>query len=240
MIIFTTGSMSRTPRLLCEHLPDARVIRGYRGRRIRSTPDDLVVNWGYHGEVNTPAKVLNRRAGVDKVNQIARFMNNDIPHPSATVSDTGWVWKPINGYGGRGVHFAEVVHGATLRDNEFAQAYIPKVAEFRVHVLGGGPVAWTRKKANEDVNPDDHVAWNHDNGFVQQEIKNRIQKQTTGNVAVAACNALGYDFGAVDIIMDKLGSLYVLEVNSAPSLTVDNRIDAYVGYFNRESPHQSG
>ena len=57
-------------------------------------------------------------------------------------------------------------------------------------------------------------------------------------MAIAACNALGYDFGAVDIVMDRLGSLYVLEVNSAPALQVEDRLDKYVEYFREQ--HDNG
>ena len=247
MIIFVTKNFTLTASAIVEELGDvSRRIKGYRGRRIRSTPTDLVVNWGYYGNIACNCPVLNSHISTDKAFQSNKFQEAGVPHPQRRDSRSGeWIVKPKSGHGGHGIRVYNAMQCADYthpwlpkNDNEFQSEYIKKEAEFRVHVLGGEAVAWTRKKALEGVNTEEVVAWNHANGFVQQTIKNRIQRKTTGNVAIAACNALGYDFGAVDIVMDRLGSLYVLEVNSAPALQVEDRLDKYVEYFREQ--HDNG
>jgi D-alanine-D-alanine ligase-like ATP-grasp enzyme len=52
-------------------------------------------------------------------------------------------------------------------------------------------------------------------------------------LSVEAVAALGLDFGAVDIIEDKEGNFYVLEINTAPGLeghTVTSYAKAFHGY----------
>ncbi len=51
------------------------------------------------------------------------------------------------------------------------------------------------------------------------------------NLGCHAVSALGLDFGAADIIQDKHGKLYVLEVNTAPGLTSDDGVAVYANAF---------
>lgn len=51
------------------------------------------------------------------------------------------------------------------------------------------------------------------------------------DIAKKAVKALGYQWGAVDIIEDEQGKLYVLEVNSAPALKDQGTLTAYVEAF---------
>jgi glutathione synthase/RimK-type ligase-like ATP-grasp enzyme len=51
-------------------------------------------------------------------------------------------------------------------------------------------------------------------------------------LAQQAIDALGYDFGAVDIIRRR-DKLYVLEVNSSPGLE-DRKLQLYADYFKQK------
>lgn len=145
-----------------------------------------------------------------------------------------WLWRTEHGSKGRDIIFQRrgeprpaQVNGENTRYT-FASQFIEKVAEFRAHVFGGEVLQVTRKKPADPT----VVAWNTGQDVVQHRIKNRLQIETIGNVAVDAITAMpGTDiechFGAVDIIMDRWGTLYVLEINSAPGLTVESRLNAY-------------
>ena len=50
--------------------------------------------------------------------------------------------------------------------------------------------------------------------------------------ALKAVAALELDFGAVDVVVDKEGKAYVLEVNTAPGLENQQTIQAYTNAFN--------
>ena len=239
MIIFVCGSFSATPKRLSGFIPDSRVISGYKGKGIRCTHGDVVVNWGnmVPVEVTDGVKVLNRNITNNKIHALEVFEKAGLPHSSLLYDgdrfpDGGVIVKPVSGHGGVGVVYCKTEEDAEKRLKEkpahFACFYINKVAEFRVHVFGGEAVCWTRKKAEEGVDASKEVAWNADRGFAQVEIKNKLTKTILSNLSIDSMAALGYDFGAVDIVQDRYGLLYLLEVNTAPSIKADGRVDAYV------------
>jgi glutathione synthase/RimK-type ligase-like ATP-grasp enzyme len=101
--------------------------------------------------------------------------------------------------------------------------YIEKVAEYRAIVVGNEVVDFKQKKkrnTRSEANPegwegehDEHV-WNLDGGYVF--ARNNVSKPDgIDDLSISAISALGLDFGAVDIIMDREYNLFVLEVNTA-------------------------
>jgi glutathione synthase/RimK-type ligase-like ATP-grasp enzyme len=63
--------------------------------------------------------------------------------------------------------------------------------------------------------------------FTSPEIEEKVR-----SYSVAAVKALGLDFGAVDIIVNKKGTeAYVLEVNTAPGIESPTVLAAYVEYI---------
>ncbi|KKL52597.1 hypothetical protein LCGC14_2283850 [marine sediment metagenome] len=108
--------------------------------------------------------------------------------------------------------------------------YIPKETEFRVHVLGNDAVGISTKSAFED-RPHPHI-WSRDRGWQQIDYNGR-HSETLRDLGIKACRALGYDFGAVDIMLGRDGLFYLLEVNSAPRLNRRRRV-LYCDYFRRK------
>lgn len=84
--------------------------------------------------------------------------------------------------------------------------------ELRVHVIGGLVV-----KIAEKVGGTGFIR-NHQHGwrFMAPTMEKREPARQAARKAV---EALGLDFGAVDVLYDGSRSAYVLEVNTAPSLT---------------------
>jgi len=136
----------------------------------------------------------------------------------------------LNGHSGNGIIIAE-------NEDELVKAplytrYVKKQNEYRVHVFNGKMIHKQRKARRLDV-PDEEVDWkvrNHDNGFIFQiedfDLPEDCEKQ-----AIAAVEALGLDFGAVDVVYNgKEQKAYVLEVNSAPGLS-GTTLDKYVEVF---------
>lgn len=136
----------------------------------------------------------------------------------------------LSGHSGEGI---ELLSGdVVIPEAPLYVRYIKKSQEFRVHVLVGEVVDVQRKARSKDV-PDEDVNWqvrNHANGFIYVregfETPESIKEQ-----AVLAVNALGLDFGAVDIIWnDPEQKPYVLEVNTAPGLT-GQTLQGYIDRF---------
>lgn len=113
--------------------------------------------------------------------------------------------------------------------------YIPKRAEYRVHVLGDKVVSVSKKvKRHKGING---KVWNLNNGYKYIEYHGLL-KWILGRIGRKAKNALGYDFGAVDIMLGKDMKIYVLEVNSAPRLNYKRR-KLYAEYFRNEEKNKN-
>lgn len=98
--------------------------------------------------------------------------------------------------------------------------FIPKTAEFRVHVFKGQVIDYIEKKKKLDVNRDEtfnkyissiNCGW----VFSRTNIRDIPEVR---QLAIRAVTVLGLDFGAVDIVYAD-GLAYVLEVNTAPGLS---------------------
>jgi glutathione synthase/RimK-type ligase-like ATP-grasp enzyme len=114
--------------------------------------------------------------------------------------------------------------------------YIPKMYEYRVHVLPGeeDTIIVRQKLRDRDIENDD-INWkirSHNNGFI---FAQNLTYKPDGieNLAAKAVSSLGLSFGAVDIVYNqKYNKMYVLEVNTAPGLE-GSTIDWYVESFNK-------
>lgn len=210
---------------------------GHRARRWRDEilqiGHDLVVCWGDPlDDDGTP--VLNGTAGGgDKFAELMLLATERVPVPRVSVGNTvapgdGWV-------GRRRRH-----HGANdllreVRNPDYWVEIVPVVDEFRVHVfrdvqtgrhvvirvglkipapgLGapgtvGGPHPVYRSR---------NAGWRIDYGTGAQAAIARYRG--VRDVAKRAVDAVGYDFGAVDVGVDTRTNLpVVFEVNSAPGL----------------------
>lgn len=186
----------------------------------RIKANDLIVNWG-------PARVtlfnnvvlLNSAATKNKQEQLIHLALHGIPCPE--VFDT-----PAENRLGRS--FKHQCASDLLRGNgrDYYTQKLPFVRECRVHVFQGksihagiktprpGSIAhpWIRSSAS---------GWKID--YTQAS---RI-KQDRRDLAKRAVEALGLDFGAVDIGIVADGRAAVIEVNTAPGLE-GSTVDAYV------------
>lgn len=112
-------------------------------------------------------------------------------------------------------------------------AYLRPEKEYRYHVAFGRVILPTVKMKEDGSYSDDSLIRNHQDGLWRQvvcrEVRPELEEQALG-----AVRALGLDFGAVDIIVHD-GRAFVLEVNTAPGLEVENRLDAYVSAFREEA-----
>jgi len=96
----------------------------------------------------------------------------------------------------------------------YASELIDKVAEYRVYVVSGR-VATVAEKTPD--NPD-AVAWNVAQGGRFDVVRWGSWPMEVVRVALEAFKYSGLDFGGVDVMVDRDGRAYVIEINSAPSL----------------------
>jgi hypothetical protein len=123
----------------------------------------------------------------------------------------------------------------SLVDDKIPQAdfYVEKLScqrEFRAHVWGGKVICLQAKMVPPGC---DNFIHNFENGcryttqMLERWLTDKKEMDNINSTAIKSVKALGLHFGAVDLLLNKRGYLYVLEVNTAPGLRSDV---AYLAY----------
>ena len=181
----------------------------------------------------------------NKIEQFQAFKRNNVSSPAFTTdrnslnelgAKTVFARTLINSTNGKGIVEFILGEQRDIPNAPLYTAYIPKKAEYRVHVFGEKVIDVQQKRKRRDFgdNRDTRVR-NTANGYVYCR-DNVVPNQTMCDLAINAVATLGYQYGAVDIIYnEKQNQYYVLEVNSRPGLmgtTVDKYTDALIEMFN--------
>lgn len=206
------------------------------GRRLtRVRKRGMIINWGYGFDFEACPHVINRKIVVNKCSELRILREQGIKTPEINSFPT----FPMLGRDYRHTQGRDIVkyndlesweERENLRIHDFYTEYIDKKGEYRVHVLGDNVPCITKKKRMEDEEQNELI-WNYDNGWKQIKYNESGRYwDELAELGKSAVKALGYDFGAVDIIVGQDETLYVLEVNTAPGL-IEDRIDMYVEYF---------
>lgn len=218
----------------------------HKGSQFKPEAGKTVINWGsstLDEDILDECLVLNHPFSVNicsnKLNffkTISRNINACLPQYTSDlevakdwVNDGEVVFcrTVLNGHSGEGIVVA-------TREEEIVQSplytkYIPKKDEYRVHVIGG-EIALVQRKARKADVPDDEVNWRIRNlvgGFIFAKNEDRDVPPCVLAQALVACQTLGLDFGAVDIIYNmRQDRAYLLEVNTAPGLA-GTTVDVY-------------
>lgn len=199
---------------------------------------DIVVNFGsselpeawkacIYKIINSPSAVSN---SIDKLKALSILKEHDVSVPKFTSSQAQVVKWLEQGHQvmARKLTKASCGKGAVMITPEqpvcpnapLYTLYVPKKAEYRVHVWGGEVIDMQQKKRRKD--------------FDKTKVDTKIRTWDTGWVycrgginvpdvvveqAKKAVAALGLDFGAVDIgYTESNGKATVYEVNTAPGL----------------------
>lgn len=129
------------------------------------------------------------------------------------------------GFNGSGIVIARTVDQVVSAP--LYTRYIKKDAEYRVHVMNGSCFYSNIKRKKREV-PEgaDPLVRSGSHGWYFEHM-DRLPSQVVQDACVAAVEALGLDFGGVDVVEEKgTGAAYVLEVNTAPEMGV-NTMAAY-------------
>jgi len=208
-------------------------------------PGDLLVNWGSSNYI-IPFKgqTLNRALVVkNAANKLIAFTEmglhgvNTVEWTTSREEAQAWADKSVvivrnklTGHSGDGILIIE--KGGEVPGAPLYTKYIYKVREFRVHVVGESVIDTQQKIRDPKLEPADWKIRSHANGFLYAR-NGIISSDSRDALALSAVNALGLDFGAVDIVEDKAGNFFVLEVNTAPGLegqTLENYAKAFMSW----------
>ena len=252
MHIYTHNPKSQGAKELKDGLKIRRIKN--ENSTFRGSKDKVVINWG---SANLPdevkrSKVLNTQKAVavasDKLQTFDVLSKNKVSIPDWTTDAKvamDWVAAGatvvartiLRGSSGAGIVLMDKDDMKSFTKAPLYTKYIPKKEEFRIHVMGKKIISEQKKALRngwiEEHGPPNYKIRNLDNGFVF--IRNNITiPGPVRDQAIAAVEALGLDFGAVDVIWnEKQKTAYVLEVNTAPGLegqTVDDYVKGFKDY----------
>ena len=187
-----------------------------------------LVRWGNRSDIrfNAVGGVLNRKSALNDASNKGRSLELltaagiNVPPAATRFEGELLVGRTEQHQGGDGFFLV-----TSQRDFELARdhchcthfmKYIPTQREYRVHVFQGRVIGSGEKLMSEDAtslhirNVSTGWTFRYNNA---ERIPNDIQ-----NIAIQAIQAIGLDFGAVDVLKSINNNFYVLEVNTAPGL----------------------
>lgn len=230
--VFTGGRLSESAYQLAHSDGFKRMTKGGGVKK-----GHTIVNWGVGDDTKFPefefainllnspdavCRAVNKRKAFEiwagqHVSTVPWTANKGVAQEWLTAGRTVVVRKILTGHEGDGIVIVEP--GGNLPDAPLYSQYVFKVREFRVHATREVAFASHMKiKDPKDTSPP--KTWkvrSYQNGFIFQ--RNNVPSSVARDkLAVQAVSTLGLDFGAVDIIEDKAGKFYVLEVNTAPGI----------------------
>lgn len=190
---------------------------------------DIIINWGNSSSNLNLAgcRVINPFSAVSKATDKLRFFETLKDHPTvrtvpyttdigvARDYDKGVARTLTRASEGRGIVVFN--RGDELPRAPLYTKYVPKTAEYRVHVMRGSAFDTQRKiKDPKRTDVTDFNVRNTANGFIFARNSGTPNQQSI-QMAIDCVSFLGLDFGAVDLIENRSGT-YILEVNTAPGL----------------------
>jgi hypothetical protein len=183
---------------------------------------------------------------LNKVQQFERFNRGGVSCPQHATTAEGaralnvktlFARTLINATNGRGIVEFDSDAAEYPRAPLYTE-YIPKKSEYRFHVFNGEVIDIQQKKKKRGFeNERDTRIRNLNNGYIYCR-DGIVPPDGSADLAVRAVAALGYLYGAVDLIYnEKRNQCYVLEVNSRPGLmgtTVEKYAEALIRTFQLE------
>lgn len=142
-----------------------------------------------------------------------------------TSGERLYVRRLTSSSGGEGIEVLENASAEIPTAPLYTKGVKGKRREYRIHVFTHNGIRrfWVQQKLRrqgfKENEKYESTIRNLDHGWVFAHNEITPPKEHTIGAAVAACEAFGLTFGAVDLIeTDKGGAPYVLEINTAPGL----------------------
>lgn len=194
-----------------------------RGLRVNDPGEkvDGIVSYGVPVRARGGVPVLNGRAGTrNKYEELQVLQKAGVSVPMHATVRGG---IPSKLYLARQFHHSKGKDIRVAGQGDYYVQFIQKAHEYRVYAYRRKAFAVYEKlrllrgkKQVKGTWRDASLVWNYRNGYAFKFHK--TASDALKALGAAAVEALGLDFGAVDIIEDRDGKLFVLEVNTAPGI----------------------
>lgn len=192
-----------------------------------------LIRWGSTDNVRyMPGRTINKRNALllatDKLAALRKLQESGVPTPNVYTQDVPVAAFPVLGRAATHRQGTDIVLCMQRADLTRARAagcthfseYIPTTAEYRVHIFQGEALKVSEKVFTGDTEVYVPYIRNFENGYTFRNPRTVPQTmlRIVEQYAAAAVEALGLDFGAVDVLVGDDGYVRVLEVNTGPSL----------------------
>ena len=226
MSIYPYKIYSKSAKLLATHMQVKRI--KHENSRYIPSGNHVIINWGSSSPRDfAPARTLNSNIlpALCKLASFKALRGAGVPIPdfwedSTEIPDNAFpvVCRAIlNGHSGAGITIANSREELVLAP--LYTKYVKKKHEYRVHVVCGQVIYIQRKARKLEVENPNWQVQNLAGGFVYVEAIELATPTCVLDIALKCIEALGLDFGAVDIIWNEhQQQAYALEVNTACGL----------------------
>lgn len=207
--------------------------------------NSIIIRWGTRENINADNSMIYNKSGAiasatNKLLSRQIFAEKGVNAPRLITSVDDYrdgivIARPV--VHSKGLNFVVLNTKEELanhwRNGWYYSEFVDKVREFRVH-CGHGKVLALMEKHNPS---NGNHAWNraqNDTEPFTRIKQSESDEQGLRNVLVEglkAVDALGLDMGGVDVMLDKNGIAYVLEVNTAPTLNSSPKVAEMWGKY---------
>lgn len=232
MFLYAYKMKSAGAKLLQTYLDVSQV--AHQGSNIKGRSDRVIVNWGsgeLPGEL-LKCRVLNHPELIyNVINKLTfyRLTEDACRIPEWTTRKaTAKAWlnegitvlarTKLEGSRGEGI----IILAPDILDIPDAPCYtkyIPKTAEYRIHVANDRAIGQEQKIRDPNVNVTEWKIRNRENGFILVPLVYSVPPEDVITQALKAMDRSGLDYGAVDVAyVQGTNKAYTLEINTAPWL----------------------
>lgn len=202
---------------------------------------DVLIRWGCTSYLSSKITYNNRNAIRNasnklKARKILKENNIDIPKTWTNIDNCEFplIARPKYHYGAKNFYYCENLYElkrAVAKGAEYFSEFYPKTREFRIHACHG-KILICCEKFVEDKS---RKAWNlRKGGGEWKALRWSNIPSNIAKLSIDAVQALGLDYGAVDILAEPNKDGYkdavVCEVNTAPRLG-EYSASRYAEYF---------
>jgi glutathione synthase/RimK-type ligase-like ATP-grasp enzyme len=205
----------------------------------------IVVRWGNTIQVNLTNSIVYNKAeaisnGCNKKKSRKIFIAKGVNTPKLIKSaadiqqsDFPIIARPSKHSKGKNFVILNNLNQYEVHKNNhidwYYSAFVDKVKEYRLHVAHGRILNYLEKPKPADGN----IAWNRaQNGEAFENVKWDEYDTDICMEAIKAVQALELDFAGVDVMVDKDGKVFILEVNTAATLaSSEYSMQRYAKYF---------
>lgn len=224
-------------------LAQALSVKRIRGDKTFIRPA-TVINWGGALPIRGRVSYINHPSAVNvarnKLNTFIKLTQAGVFTPPFTTDERvarQWVEQNSVVYGRKYLESSEG-RGIVILTQDSVWDRCPlytksihKPHEYRVHVVRGEVIDFTKKRRRNEAQANDYIR-NSNNGWVFCRDGVSLP-DTVRDAAIRSVVALGLDFGAVDIAYKQQENrAYVFEVNTAPGIEATT-LDKYVTSMRR-------